>query len=275
MANQTVFADVYGNPLHLPVRTIGVADIKCALSRGYDDFRAMPSGALFVVVLYPVIALLLGKLAFGYQVLPLIFPIISGYALIGPLAAIGLYEMSRRRELGMRAHWGHAFAVIRSPANWAIATVGILLAVIFLFWVSSAQAIYNATLGAVPPASIADFVNRVLFSPEGWLLILYGNVAGFLFAVLAFAIGVVSFPLLLDREDVSAMTAILTSVRAVIDNPKPMALWGLIVASALLIGSLPCFVGLTVVLPVLGHASWHLYRKVVKPRGFIESAARF
>src|SRR5262249_37451426 len=114
------------------------------------------------------------------------------------------------------------------------------------------------------PASISQFINDVLTTPAGWNLIIVGNVVGFLFAVLVLMISVVSFPLLLDR-DVGAAVAMVTSVRAVLTNPVTMAVWGLIVAALLLLGSLPFFLGLTVVLPVLGHATWHLYRRVVDP----------
>src|SRR5205085_1797646 len=135
---------------------------------------------------------------------------------------------------------------------------------IFLTWIAVAQGIYVATFGYTPAASMPDFARQVLTTPEGWTLAIVGNLVGFLFAVLVLTLTVVSFPLLLDR-DVGLAVAILTSVRAVLANPVTMACWGLIVAVLLLIGSLPAFIGLAVVVPVLGHATWHLYRKVVEP----------
>ena len=152
--------------------------------------------------------------------------------------------------------------MLRSPSAGAIAALGVLLLVIFVLWVAVAQAIYIANFGYQPAASMPDFLRQVLTTPAGWALIVVGNGVGFLFAVLALCISVVSFPLLLDR-DVGAVEAVLTSVRAVAANPIPMAAWGLIVAAGLVIGSLPLFFGLAVVMPVLGHATWHLYRKVV------------
>ena len=148
----------------------------------------------------------------------------------------------------------------------AIAALGLLLLVIFVLWVAVAQAIYIANFGYQPAASMPDFLRQVLTTPAGWALIVVGNGVGFLFAVVALCISVVSFPLLLDR-DVGAVEAVLTSVRAVAANPIPMAAWGLIVAAALVIGSLPLFFGLAVVMPVLGHATWHLYRRIVVPVG--------
>ena len=246
------------------IRKIGVADLKYALTRGLDDFLAMPSHAVFLCLIYPIIGLALARMAMGSNVLPLLFPIAAGFALVGPFAALGLYEMSRRREAGLDVSWKHALDVFRSPSIGAIAVLGLMLVAIFLVWVAVAQAIYVAYFGYTPAAAMGDFFHEVLTTPAGWGLIVVGNGVGFLFAVLALTLTVVSFPLLLDR-DVGVATAILTSVRAVLANPVPMAIWGFIVAALLAIGSLPVLLGLTVVLPVLGHATWHLYRRVVEP----------
>ena len=246
------------------IRKIGFADLKYALTRGLDDFLAMPSHAVFLCLIYPIIGLALARMAMGNNVLPLLFPIAAGFALVGPFAALGLYEMSRRREAGLDVSWKHALDVFRSPSIGAIAVLGLMLVAIFLVWIAVAQAIYVAYFGYTPAAAMSDFFHQVLTTPAGWGLIIVGNGVGFLFAVLALTLTVVSFPLLLDR-DVGVATAILTSVRAVLANPLAMAAWGLIVAALLVIGSLPVLLGLTVVLPVLGHATWHLYRRVVEP----------
>jgi uncharacterized membrane protein len=246
------------------IRKIELADLREALARGLDDFLAMPSHAVFLCLIYPVVGFLLFRLVLGANVLPLLFPLAAGFALIGPLAALGLYEMSRRREQGLEVSWKHALDVFRSPSLGAIMALGLLLVAIFLTWIAVAQAIYVATFGYEPAAAMPDFARQVLTTPAGWTLAIVGNGVGFLFAVVALTLSVVSFPLLLDR-DVGAAVAILTSARAVMANPVVMAYWGLIVAVLLLIGSLPAFIGLAVVVPVLGHATWHLYRKVVEP----------
>jgi uncharacterized membrane protein len=244
------------------VRQIELADLKDVLARGLSDFAAYRTDVIFVCIVYPVVGVVLASLAFGYGTLPLLFPLASGFALIGPLAAVGLYEMSRRREQGVDITWADAFGVVRAPAFGAILVLGLVLLGIFLLWLAAAYAIYHATLGPEPPGSVGAFVNDVFTTGAGWTMILVGLTVGFLFAVLVLMIGVVSFPMLLDR-DVGLYTAVATSVHAVVANPVPMAAWGLIVAAGLLIGSIPLFLGLIIVMPVLGHATWHLYRKVV------------
>jgi uncharacterized membrane protein len=245
------------------VRRINAPDLKDVLTKGLEDFGAYRSDVIFICLIYPLVGLALAWLTFGYQLLPLLFPLASGFALVGPIAAVGLYEMSRRREQGHRISWIDAFGVVRSPGFGAILVLGLVLVAIFLLWLLAASVIYGLTLGPEPPVSIASFVRDVFTTSAGWTMIVVGVVVGFLFALLVLAISVVSFPLLLDR-DVGLYSAVSTSVRAVATNPGPMALWGLFVAGGLAIGMLPAFLGLIVVLPVLGHATWHLYRKVVR-----------
>jgi len=244
------------------VRRIGVADLRDVLAKGLGDFGAYRTDVIFLCVIYPVAGVALARLAFGYDMLPLLFPLASGFALIGPVAAVGLYEMSRRREQGLTISWADAFGVVRSPSFGAIVALGLLLLAIFLLWLAAADGIYRLTLGPEPPASVESFARDVLTTRAGWLLILAGVGVGFFFALAVLAISVVSFPLLLDRE-VGLGTAVRTSVRAVLANPGPMAIWGLIVAGSLVLGSIPLLVGLVIVMPVLGHATWHLYRRVV------------
>lgn len=244
------------------IRKITVADIREVLAKGIDDLAEYRTDVVFLCIIYPIVGLFLTHAVVDYDMLPRLFPLASGFALIGPVAAIGIYEMSRQRERGVKATWADAFGMIGSPSFGAILVLGLLLLAIFLLWIGAADLIYYLTLGPKSPASLETFVRDVLTTEAGWTMIAVGMGVGFLFALAVLSISVVSFPLLLDK-DVGVRTAIATSVRAVHANPGPMAVWGLIVAAALVIGTLPLFVGLIVVMPVLGHATWHLYRKVV------------
>jgi uncharacterized membrane protein len=246
------------------VRKIRFTDLWEVLKKGAADFWAMPTHLFFLGLIYPIVGLVLARLVFGYDVLPLLFPLVAGFALVGPLAALGLYEISRRRELRLETAWKDAFAVFRSPSLPAIAGLGLLLLAIFFIWIALANALYVATFGYAAAASVPDFLDRIFNTPAGWRLIIFGNGIGFLFALIVLAISVVSFPLLLDRK-VSPIVAILTSLRAVAASPLAMAAWGAIVAALLVLGALPLLIGLAIVVPILGHATWHLYRKVVVP----------
>jgi uncharacterized membrane protein len=263
--NASPLAPPANDTASLPViRKISISDLHDALRLGWEDFKAVPSHALILCVIYPVLGLLLARAVFGYSVLPLLFPLAAGFALLGPFAALGLYELSRRRERGERPSAWDALDVLRSPSFGAMLGLGTLLLALFVTWVATAQAIYVAVFGYEAAAEIPDFVRRVLTTSQGWWLIVVGCGVGFLFAVVALCISVVSFPMMLDRH-VGAGEAMVTSLRVAAKNPVTIAAWGFIVAALLVAGSLPFFQGLTIVIPLLGHATWHLYRKAVAP----------
>lgn len=264
MQTSNILVGAGPRPAQPVIRRIGTRDLRNALAKGIDDFYAMPTHAMFLCIIYPIVGFVLARLTFGYSVLPLLYPLVSGFALVGPVAALGLYEMSRRKEAGLETSAANALDVLGSSSVGAITALGLLLFVIFMIWVAVANAIYIANFGYASPASIEAFLYDVLTTRAGWTLIIVGNGVGFLFAIVVLTVSVVSFPLLLDR-DVGAAVAVLTSIRAVGRSPATMILWGLIVATLLVIGSLPLLLGLTVVMPVLGHATWHLYRTVVEP----------
>ncbi len=243
------------------VRLITTSDVWAALAQGIDDFRAMPTHYFFAIAIYPIVGIILFRLLFGYQLLPLIYPMAAGFALLGPFVAIGLYEMSRQRELGVDASPAQALDVLRRPGIDSILTLGMALGLLFVAWLYIANMMYVQIVGT-EPTSLSDFFRQVTGSGEGARLMIVGNLVGFLFALFVLVTTVVSFPLLVDR-DVGAGAAVRTSIRASLENPIPIALWGLIVAFGLLLGALPFLFGLAIVLPVLGHATWHLYRKLV------------
>lgn len=257
--------DHVGDTAHSPmpvVRRITAADIRDVLRKGFDDFAAYRSDVVFVGAIYAVIGLLLARLAVGLDLLPLVFPLASGFAIVGPFAAVGLYELSRRREQGLPVRWINALDVFRAPAFGALMIVGLMLIALYLVWLGAAWLIFESTLGPVGPTSIEGFLRDVFLTDAGRIMIVVGVAVGAVFALAGMAIGVVSLPMLIDR-DAGLDTAIKTSIRAVVANPVPMAAWGAVVVAGLVIGSLPLFAGLIVVLPVLGHATWHLYRKLI------------
>jgi uncharacterized membrane protein len=242
------------------LRRIGFGELAIALRRGWADFLSAPTQLVFLGVLYPLIGLLAATLAAGRDVMHLLFPMAAGFALVGPIAALGLYEISRQREHGKAVSWRTAFEVLRAPAIGEILVLAVGLLVIFLAWLVAADAIFAATVGKVP-ADLAGW-RALLGKPAGMRLLLVGNAVGFVFAAAVLVLTTLSFPMLLDRDG-GVARAVATSARAFVVNPLPMLAWGLIVAALLLLGSIPLFIGLAVVVPVLGHATWHLYRLVV------------
>lgn len=249
----------------IEVRKIGLDDLRHALARGIDDFMAFRSDVIVICLVYPLAGLLLVWFAFDRALLPLLFPLIGGFALLGPVAAIGLYEMSRRRELGMNVRWSDALAVVGSPAIIMIVLLGAYLLLLFVFWLVFANWIYAATLGPEPPASLLALLRDTLTTGAGWTMLIGGSAVGFCIAALVLAVSIVSFPLLIDRH-VGLPTAVKTSLMVAMRNPVPVAAWGLIVVIGLAFSAATLFIGLVVVLPVLGHGSWHLYRRAVGTR---------
>lgn len=246
----------------IALRRIGFGDLGAALIQGWRDFSAIPTQLVFLAVLYPAIGLVAARAASGGHLLPLLWPLASGFALVGPITALGLCQISWRRERMLPTSWLNAFDVLRSPALVPILCVTALLAGIFIAWLITARVIWNATMGGFAPADIDELLSAVLHTPQGWRLILIGNGVGFLFALVVLATSVVTFPALLDRP-MPAERAVALSLRATALNPLPVLAWGFIVALVLAVASIPFFLGLAVAVPVLGHATWHLYRRLV------------
>ncbi len=250
-------------PASLKFRKIELRDCFAALTEGFDDFIVMPTYPAFVGLFYALAGVTLVYLSSFENAMHLAFPLAAGFALIGPFVAIGLYEMSRRRELGLSPTWRDAFAVLRSPALPSVLVLGLFLFAIFVVWIVAAELLYLLTYGAEAPKAALPFLRDVLTTGRGWLLIILGGLVGFCFAVLSLCLSIVSFPLMIDR-DVGVGSAINASLRVARENPFAVALWGVVVAAALIVGSLPLFFGLAVVMPVLGHATWRFYRRAIE-----------
>ena len=243
-------------------RTLTLADLRQSLRLGLADFAALRSDVIFLCVLYPIIGAVLLWSAANAALWPILFPLVSGFALIGPLAAVGLYEMSRRRERGLPARWADGFHFLSTPALGPVTLMGLYLTGLFVVWMGVALALWQMTLGGTVYATLGVFLSAVFGTAAGWTLIVLGCGLGFVFAAVALAISVVSFPLIIDRH-VQVPQAVVASVAVARKNPVTVAVWGLFVAALLVLGSLPFLLGLVVVLPVLGHASWHLYRRAI------------
>jgi uncharacterized membrane protein len=244
------------------VRTISTDDLTASLRDGYKDFLEKRGDLVFIGLLYPIIGVVAAIAANGGSILPLLFPMLAGLSLLGPLVSTGFYELAKRREMGLESSWWHFFDVFKSPSREGIILVGIMLMTIFGAWLVSAGIIYALFFGTKPPATIGILLTEAFTTPQGWGMILVGNAVGALFAVIVLATSVVSLPMLIDKR-VDAATAVRTSIKAFSANRTVLLRWGVRVGFLLVVGAIPIFLGLAFVLPMLGYATWHLYTRLV------------
>lgn len=245
----------------IPIRKICRADLWAALREGYGDFIEKRGDLVVIGLVYPFFGIPAAIAVMSAQ-LPALFPWLAGMSLLGPLLATGYYELARRREAGLDARWRHFWDVFRGPQRDDIAAVGAMLVGIFFLWLFAAAVIYNLSFNGARHNELMPFLRDVLTTQQGLMMIILGNIVGVGFALLVLALGVVSMPMLVDRR-IDAGLAIRTSIRAFRANPLVLIQWGLIVGTLLVVGMIPMFVGLAVVFPILGYASWHLYTRLV------------
>jgi uncharacterized membrane protein len=260
---QTATPASVGVEREIPIRRITSHDLNAALREGFADFAAKRGDLVFIGLIYPIMGFLVSMAAMNMSVWPMVFPLAAGISILGPLVATGFYELAKRREAGVDSSWFHFLDVLKSHSREEIAIVGAVLVGIFALWLAAAGMVHAVFFGnMIRQPSFNYFIGEVLTTPQGWGMIIVGNLVGLCFAVLVLALSVVSLPMLVDRE-VGAGLAIKTSLRAFSANKRVMLRWGLTVAVLLVLGSIPFFVGLAVVLPVLGYATWHLYTRLI------------
>jgi uncharacterized membrane protein len=262
MATATTAAPAPTAAERIPVRKIGNEDLKLSLRQGLQDFGAMRGDLFFLGLLYPLIGIAAAVLTASAPLIPFLFPIVAGVALLGPIAAVGFYELARRREDGLESGWRHFLDVRKRPSLDDMGIVAALLLAVFVLWLIAAGLLYVALFGWATPTSVTGFFADVFTTTRGWALIVLGAVVGAGFAWVVLSLSVASLPLLVDC-DVSASAADSASWRAARENRSEMVRWGLTVVGLLVLGSIPLFLGLAVVLPWLGYSTWHLYTRLI------------
>ncbi len=258
-------ADLVSGREDYEIRKIGFEDLRISLRQGWEDFQAKRGDLVFIGLIYPVVVLFAILIASRVSILPLLFPVLAGSVLFSPALASGFYELARRREHGLDSRWRHFLDVVRGPSAPSLFDLTSITALLFLAWLAAAWFIYNSTVGRFGPeavSSVGAFASAVFGTARGWQMIIIGNLVGLAFAMVTLAVSVVSFPMIIDKK-VSWGNALRTSVRVTRENPVTVATWGLIVVTLLILGAIPGLVGLAVVLPVLGYATWHLYTRAV------------
>jgi uncharacterized membrane protein len=262
MATETMRGTAAAGTRNIPIRTIGAQDLRLSLTQGLDDFLAMRGDIFFAGLIYTLIGIAAVVMTTNKPLMPYFFPVVAGVGLLGPIAAVGFYELARRRENGATSNWGHFFDVLKRPAADDMGIVASLLLLIFVLWLLAAGGLYGLLFGFWTPTSVTGFLATIFTTPKGWALIGLGALVGAAFGWLVLAVSVASMPLLVDC-DISASEALSASWRAAHANKALMFRWGLIVTGLLILGSAPLFVGLAFVLPWLGYSTWHLYTRLI------------
>ncbi|MGV8938780.1 MAG: DUF2189 domain-containing protein [Allorhizobium sp.] len=249
----------------LRIETISLSDIGAALVSGWRDFIRYPALGLFFGGIYALGGLFIVVVLAKYHLPWMIIPVAIGFPLVGPFVAVGLYEISRRREAGLPVTWRGVLAEVFRQRERQLSWMAFAVLFIFWIWIYQVRLLLALFLGFKIPASLGAFMAVVTTTPEGILFIIVGTLVGAVIATILFSVTVIAIPLLLDH-DIDFITAMITSVRAVLENPVPMLAFGVIVSGAAFLAMAPAFLGLFIVLPLLGHATWHLYRRVITAR---------
>lgn len=246
----------------IKIRTIHLRDLRRCLREGYADFNARPTFGFFLALIYPLFAVILTVYLLNHSVRHLIYPVVSGLTLLGPIVCVWLFAMSRARSNEGDIGWRAAFEFIHTSSFAPLLALSLLMMLLYVAWLFMAQLLYTGQFGSFPQMTFAELLEQLFVTRRGLALVIYGTALGMIFSFVALAVSVFAFPLALDKP-VTAATAIAVSFRAVIANFQVMIVWGLIVVGLLIVGSVTLLIGLGAVLPILGHATWHLYKSVV------------
>ena len=245
----------------LKINNIEFSDVIDSLGKGIQDFRNDPKYGLVIGGFYAIGGLFLLALLYVFDLPYLFYPLTTGFALVAPFSAAGFYEVSRRREQGEEVSWKVVFSAMRLCCGKDLAWMAVVTVFSLIVWVDFAVFIYLMFFG-LNAISLPDLINAVLTTPSGALFFFIGNFFGAVFALTIFSLTVVSFPLLYDK-DVDFVTAMITSVKSVGQNPKAMLIWLFVIGMSLIVSFMTLLIGLFFALPILGHATWHLYRRLI------------
>ncbi|MFN3720921.1 MAG: DUF2189 domain-containing protein [Rhizobium rhizophilum] len=246
----------------LQINRLQMQDVREAFADGWRDFRTYPSFGLFFGAIYALGGIFIAVMLTSYHLPWMIIPVAIGFPLIGPFVAVGLYEISRRHQQGESINWKAVLTEVFRQRERQLSWMAFVVLFIFWIWIYQIRLLMALFLGFRIPATLDAFAKVVLTTPEGLLFLAIGTIVGAVLATILFSATVIAMPLLLDH-DVDFVTAMLTSMRTVIENPVPMLTFGLVVSGLAIIALVPLFLGLLVVLPVAGHATWHLYRRAI------------
>ncbi len=246
------------------VNTVTVEDITASLKAGFSDFLTRPFMSGFFGLFYSVFGLLFVWCLVWLGKIWMIIPAVVAFPLVAPFAAAGLYEMSRRLQRGESFGWSEILTVVANQRNREMGWMAFVTLFIFWVWVYQVRLLLAIILQDASFSDFDGFLDIVFFTPEGWTFLLIGTCIGAVLSAVLFSVTVVAMPMLLERET-NFVSAMITSVRVITENPVVMLTWAAIISVTMLLSLVPAFLGLIVTLPVLGHTTWHLYQRVVSP----------
>lgn len=261
--NQPIYSKTEEDiPVIPEVNSLTVNDLKECLYKGFEDFRTAPAFGLFFGSIYAFIGIFIFQSLFVWEKAWLMYPMLIGFPLIGPFIAVGLYEVSRRIEQQQPLSWNKILSVVWQQSGRELHWMAFVVLFIFWIWMYQVRLLIALILGRMSFASLTEFMEIITTTTEGIMFIVIGHVVGAFFAMVLFSTTVISFPILLERE-LDVISAMITSFKTVSASPVVMLGWGVFVTLAVMISFIPMFLGLLFVLPILGHTTWHIYKKAI------------